>query len=174
MGSLRARARPWLLRPLRTVTNAPIEGMKFVASLRPSRSASPRSRAKSCQRAKGLRGTDRPRPLRKLGSLSAPRLCGDIEAPATAYRSKPARDLSPESRRPGAKPGVWRRTPEVGPLPCRRGSGLAICLGPLVSAGTSGAAPLIPRHRRSAARVLMDEGWGECKAASRGGDKFGA
>src|SRR3972149_5691337 len=46
-----------------------------------SRSASPRSRAKSCQRAEGLRGTDRPRPLRKLGSLSAPRFCGDILEP---------------------------------------------------------------------------------------------
>ena len=28
----------------------------------------------------GLRGTERPRPLRKKGSHTAPRLCGDIEA----------------------------------------------------------------------------------------------
>ena len=59
--------------------------------------ASPRTR-EACQRAmrssrpkagsaskRGPRGTDRPRPLRKLGSLSAPRLCGDIEAKSTAY-----------------------------------------------------------------------------------------
>jgi hypothetical protein len=66
------------------------------------------------------------------------------------------------------------RTPEAGPLSCRRGSGLAICLGPLMSAGTSGAASLIPRYRRSAARVLMDEGWSECNAGQRGGDKISA
>ena len=39
-------------------------------------------------------------------------------------------------------------------------------------ARTSGAATLIPRYRRSAARVLMDEGWGEFNAGVRGGDKI--
>jgi hypothetical protein len=37
----------------------------------------------SCQRARGQRGTDRPRPLRKMGSVSAPRR-GDILEPRTA------------------------------------------------------------------------------------------
>ena len=66
-------------------------------------------------------------------------------------------------------------TPEAGPLPCRAVSGLASPrrgLGPLLSAGTSGAAPLIPRSRRSAARVLMDEGWSHSKRGLGGGDKL--
>jgi hypothetical protein len=74
---------------------------------------------------------------------------------------------------PGIPPkACGSRTPEAGPLSCRRGSGLAICLGPLVSAGTSGAASQVPRGRRSAARVLMDEGWEQFTSGWRGGDKF--
>jgi len=52
------------------------------------------------------------------------------------------------------------------------GSRLAIHLGRVVPAPSSGAASLIPRGRRSAARVLMDEGWGEFNAGMGGGDKF--
>ncbi len=144
-----------------------------------SLSASPPISAKRCQKTTplggGLRGTDRPRPLRKLGSLSAPRLCGDILGPMPcALPLFPPRFESARKMRPGPYSARRQRvrTPEAGPLACRRWSGLAICLGPLVSAGTSGAATPIPRSRRSAARVLMDEGWAECNAASRGGDKF--
>ena len=58
-----------------------MESVAFIAT----RHASPLPRRCQAsglfQRAKGLRGTDRPRPLRKLGSLSAPRLCGDILEP---------------------------------------------------------------------------------------------
>ena len=62
------------------------------------------------------------------------------------------------------------RTPEAGPLACarvRRGG-----FRPPSYARTSGAAPLIPRSRRSAARVLMDEGWGESNRGGEGGDKW--
>ena len=52
------------------------------------------------------------------------------------------------------------------------GSRLAISLGRVVPAPSSGAAPLIPRSRRSAARVLMDEGWGESNRGGEGGDKI--
>ncbi len=110
-----------------------------------------------------------------VGSLSAPRLCGDILMPMP-------RRLTSASAAPRTStveltwPFQKTRRPRVGPLrlvrcPAGGGWGLPVCLGPLVSAGTSGAAPLIPRGRRSAARVLMDEGWGECNAAARAGDK---
>ena len=78
-----------------------------------------------CQRAfppeQGLRGTERPRPLRKLGSHTAPRLCGDILMPLPPrLTSVPARAglaaqlagltwaSQPRRRRV--------RTPEAGPL----------------------------------------------------------
>ena len=35
---------------------------------------------------------------------------------------------------------------------------------------TSGAAPLTPRSRRSAARVLLGEGWRHCTLSLRGGE----
>jgi hypothetical protein len=53
------------------------------------------------------------------------------------------------------------------------GSRLAIHLGRVVPAPSSGAATLIPRGRRSAARVLMDEGWVEYNCRSENGDKGG-
>jgi hypothetical protein len=40
-----------------------------------------------------------------------------------------------------------------------------------MSAGTPGAATQVPNDRRSAARVLMDEGWAEFTAGWRPGDK---
>ena len=54
--------------------------------------------------------------------------------------------------------------PRLARYPAGRGPGLPSTngLGPFLSAGTSGAATLVPRSRRSAARVLMDEGWAEC------------
>ena len=54
-------------------------------------------------------------------------------------------------------------------LPAESGRGLAtppVCVPP----ASSGAASLIPRSRRSAARVLMDEGWSEFNRGARGGD----
>mgnify|MGYP006915177563 CR=1 FL=1 len=44
--------------------------------------------------------------------------------------------------------------------------------GPVVPAPSSGAATLAPRYSRSAARVLMDEGWEECTRDRSSGDKF--
>jgi hypothetical protein len=41
------------------------------------------------------------------------------------------------------------------------------------TAPSLGAATLAPRSRRSAARVLMDEGWVHCNVSSSGGDKSG-
>jgi hypothetical protein len=111
---------------------------------------------------RGLRGTDRPRPLRKLGSLSAPRLCGDILGPMPCALPL----FPPRSNTRKIRPGPYSarrqrvRTPEAGPLPYRQGSGLAICLGPLMSAGTSGAATLIPRSRRSASSRPHGRGMG--------------
>ena len=43
---------------------------------------------------------------------------------------------------------------------------------PRLPRAASGAASLIPRYRRSAARVLTDEGWTHCNAAARAGDKL--
>ena len=109
----------------------------------------------------------------KLGSLSAPRLCGDyFAAHAVRLTSVSAAPRPTRKIRPGpSSPGRQRvRTPEAGPLAGRRWSGLAICLGPLLSAGTSGAATLVPRSRRSAARVLMDEGWRHSTGSSSCGD----
>ncbi len=62
-----------------------------------------------CQRAfppeQGLRGTERPRPLRKMGSLSAPRLCGDILMPMPLrLTSVPAR--ASVSAHGGVDPGI--------------------------------------------------------------------
>jgi hypothetical protein len=122
---------------------------------------------------KGLRGTERPRPLRKMGSLSAPRLCGDILMPMP-------RRLTSVSARSALQPngGVDLGFPapggrELGPLRLLTGARSEDrSFRPSAYARTSGAATLAPRSRRSAARVLMDEGWAECKRGLRGGDKL--
>src|SRR5680860_1667228 len=108
--------------------------------------------------------------------LYLPYPSGDILGPgATLTSGAAAREREADWTRhvPGRAVGE-RRTPEAGPLPAGRFPGLLHPkgLGPILSAGTSGAAPLIPRSRRSAARVLEDEGCRHCNAASRGGDKI--
>jgi hypothetical protein len=120
---------------------------------------------------RGPRATDRPRPLRKLGSLSAPRLCGGIEAQSTAYPC-----LAPRMAAKLTTPGFHPRRVLEDPrgriallLPAESGRGLAtppVCVPP----ASSGAASPIPRSRRSAARVLMDEGWAESNRSARSGD----
>ena len=78
--------------------------------------------------------------------------------------------LSPEltwtsqSRRPRV------RTPEAGRYPARAPQALS---PPLAYARTSGAASQVPNDRRSAARVLMDEGCTHCKLGLRCGDEAG-
>ena len=62
------------------------------------------------------------------------------------------------------------RTPDAGPLACARVRRTGF--RPPSYARTSGAATPIPRSRRSAARVLMDEGWAESKRGGEGGDKW--
>jgi hypothetical protein len=62
---------------------------------------------------------------------------------------------------------------ELGPLrlvrcPCARSEGRSF--RPSAYARTSGAATPIPRSRRAAARVLMDEGWVQCNCGLKGGD----
>jgi hypothetical protein len=63
------------------------------------------------------------------------------------------------------------RTPEAGPLSGRR---VLTCAGaePSFSPAPQAPRPSSQDNRRSAARVLMDEGWGECKWAAQEGDKF--
>ena len=110
------------------------------------------------------------------GSLAAPRY-GDILGPdatliSGAFTSQS--EVKDWTRHvPGRAVGE-RRTPEAGPLPAGRFPGLLHPkgLGPILSAGTSGAAPLIPRSRRSAARVLMDEGCMHFTASSSTGDNI--
>ena len=148
--------------------------IKLLHRSRPSRSASPRSRAKGYQRARTA-GHRSAASVAQIGQpFGAPLIRRYFRPMPCALPLFPPRSNTRKIRPGHSSPGRQRvRTPEAGPLSGRQWSGLAICLGPLVSAGTSGAAPLIPRHRRSAARVLMDEGWGKCNAASGGGDKWG-
>jgi hypothetical protein len=113
-------------------------------------------------------------PSRDKGSLAAPR-CGDILGPGaalTAGVAPPEMGEADWTRHVPGRAAGERRTPEAGPLPRRRCPGWhhPKGLGPILSAGTSGAASQVPRYRRSAARVLMDEGWSECKRVLECGD----
>ena len=139
------------------------------------RNVSPRVRARVMSKSKGLRGTEEPASVaQKWAASRRPAYAATILKPMPcALPLFPPRSNARKIRPGPSSPGRQRvRTPEAGPLAGRRWLGLAICLGPLMSAGTSGAATLVPRSRRSAARVLMDEGWVHSNAAKTGGDKF--
>ena len=105
-----------------------------------------------------------------VGSRSAPRLCGDIRPSAPLTRAaRSGRDAKPTTL--GFHPRrVVRRPPRPDRVTPGARARLAAGLGPCCPAPSSGAATLIPRYRRSAARVLMDEGCMQCKRAARGGD----
>jgi hypothetical protein len=92
-----------------------------------------------------------PEPLQPPLNLATLRPCGDCDDHQSfplPYWA-PAFQRVPVERQAGAKRTAYVR-----------------------STGTSGAAPLIPRHRRSAARVLIDEGWVKSNQGARGGDKW--
>jgi hypothetical protein len=120
--------------------------------------------------------------LQCSGSLSAPRIAlkqrsdcatrnagGDAHAatPYLCFRSRTSNRASPEltwashPRRPRV------RTPEAGRYPARVPQALS---PPLAYARTSGAASQVPNDRRSAPRVLLDEGCTQCKRDSGAGD----
>ncbi len=151
------------------------------------RSSRPKAGSAWIKRTSGaLSGRD---PSRDKGSLSGPAraqaarasrnlsTCGDIEA---SFRRLTPRRLHRPARK-ARKPHPMTAGSHGGgrivrpPRPYRYSdarSRLAIHLGRVVPAPSSGAATLIPRGSRSAARVLMDEGWVQCNAAPMDGDKF--
>ncbi len=123
------------------------------------------------------RSARRPRPCANGQPYGRPAR-GDILGPGATLTSGAAacrtgtRQISTRHV-PGRADGE-RRTPEAGRYPAGDGPGLhqPKRLGPILSAGTSGAASQVPRYRRSAARVLMDEGCTQSNAAVEGEDKF--
>jgi hypothetical protein len=95
----------------------------------------------------------------------------------TAYhqwhrRTRTKRVTSPDDPRVTAQVG-GAGTPEAGPLSVARGPGLLSLIGPIFTARILGRRIPHPESRRSAARVLMDEGWVECNRGLSGGDKVG-
>jgi hypothetical protein len=143
--------------------------------MRPEPSKSSLRLPKQTHEVGGLRGTDRPRPI-FMGGLSAPRLAASLPPGASGLLPVPraphetAADMNPGTSSRGGRrvrPEVVRYTGRASPS--------ATPFGPrhLKDARfASSAASLIPRSRRSAARVLMDEGWRHCTRGLEGGDKF--
>ena len=108
-------------------------------------------------------------PALRLAAILKPRSASLPHADGTGPSM---REASPDDRR---FPRRWadHKTPEAGSrYSCRRAPGRGKPHKPvLVPAASSGAAPLAPRSRRSAARVLTDEGWVKFNAGGRRGDK---
>jgi hypothetical protein len=112
--------------------------------------------------------------LRRAPSGAPPRRYSSLRPPLTPRRWHRPRERGLTRRPPVPTAVCEAKTPEAGSrYSCRRAPGRGEPLEPvLVPAASSGAAPLAPRYRRSAARVLTDEGWGKLSAATRSGDNF--
>jgi hypothetical protein len=111
------------------------------------------------------------RPLRKLGSLSAPRLCGDIAAPKPPLLARFRLADGTGSCDRAFRPGGWRGTPEAGPLPCRRWSSLLFVSGPVVRRHLRRRVPS-PEKQTVCSSRPHGRGMGHCNRALDTGDKF--
>jgi hypothetical protein len=116
--------------------------------------------------------------LRWAARLARPARGIILKPHVAAYRQWHRRGASAERALPDG-PRVTSQageveTPEAGPLAWRGDPGLSGIVRPrsaLPYRATPGAAPLVPNDRRSAARVLMDEGWMHCTRGFWGGTK---
>ena len=104
-------------------------------------------------------------------AIRRPAYAAILQPSAPLTRAVPLNQGEADDLRVPPKACGWR-TPEAGPLSSRRHQARAHRAARVRSAGTSGAASLVPRYRRSAARVLMDEGWVEFNAGQRAEDKW--
>ena len=123
----------------------------------------------------GLRSAERPRPY-FMGSLSAPR-CGDILSPFPSLTASSAGSVKlPAEMEPDFPTRAGgRRAPEVVRYTGRetRDHSFSDEVAPPFRGSPQAPRPSPRDHRRSAARVLLDEGWAEFSAGCRGGDKLG-
>jgi hypothetical protein len=149
----------------------------------PMRSSRPEAGSASDKRTAGRQRACDPTAVfgQPLGAPHRAQVAPAIAQPETLRRYFNAHAATPylcfRSRANGASPELtWAshprrprvRTPEAGSYPARVPQALS---PPLAYACTSGAASQVPNDRRSAARVLMDEGWSKFTAASSAGDK---
>lgn len=141
----------------------------FIASPRDKREVMSKSEGRV---PKDLRGAERPHPVlcwaasRRPAYAAISGLQHRLPVPRARERDAQPTTLGFHPRR------VVRRPPRPDRVTPGARARLAAGLGPCCPAPSSGAASLTPRYRRSAARVLMDEGWAKCKRAARAGDKF--